>query len=742
MKEQDRTFRKRSKLLRFGLLVGMSSLVLRLFYVQVAEANSLSDKAQDWIKTEKDVVGTRGAIYDRNGQKLAFTGVAYDINVDVSTFRQANAKDKGDTPEEYAKFLAPLLGMTEQEVLGYIANTDPKVQGVGLGPKGKKVDASIAEKLDAAHKEKKYKGITANRVDIRRYPNGALASHVLGFYGISGTSDTETGLAGVESVYDKELTGVPGHVEYFTDRDGYQLPNYEPKVTKQPTDGKDIVLTIDGTIQHFVEDELDNIVQKYAPKHATIIVADPNNGEILALGNRPTFKPAEYATSDKEALWNNWALRSFEPGSTFKTFVMTGALAEHKLDLSETFQSGSITVDGMTVRDWNGTGFGNITFREGVYNSSNVGFVKIGQKLGKESLYNYLYQFGFDKPTGIDLPGEENSSLFDPKKMSDIDLASTSFGQGVSVTPMQQVAAMMAVCNGGKVFQPHVVKEFRDQKSGATVQEVQPKVAHEVANPEVFQTVRQVLEETVLADANKTDYIKGYHVAGKTGTAQVPKEKGAGYDDSKYRLSFTGFAPANNPRLLIYVDVDQATRNAPLQFGSIVAAPSGKVVLEEALRYLQVPIDPNDNTVPDKNAKPGDAAASTKPAEPKTFVKVPDLIGTTKDQANELTKQNGLKIQGVGDGPKVTGQWPDITYGQIPEGTEVKVYFGPEGSKDGKVKMPDLRGLSMREAMETLSLLQLQMEPSGSGYVTKQATAPGTMVPFGTTVKLDFSPQS
>jgi cell division protein FtsI/penicillin-binding protein 2 len=739
MNQQERTFRKRSKLLRFGLLVGMSSLVLRLFYVQAVEAKSLSEDAQKWIKTEKDIVGTRGAIYDRNGQKLAFTGVAYDINVDLDAFRPSKGKTKVDTPEEYAKFLSPLLGTTETELLGYMKVDDAKIHGVGLGPKGRKVDASVFEKIEAAHKDDKYLGITANRVDIRRYPSGVTAAHVLGFYGVSGDSNTESGLAGVEAVYDKQLTGEPGHMEYFTDRQGYPLPNYEAKVTKQPTDGKDVVLTIDGTIQHFVEDELDKIVQKYAPKHATIIVADPNNGEILGMGNRPTFKPAEYATADQEALWNNWALRSFEPGSTFKTFVLTGALAENKLDLSEQFQSGAITVDGMTVRDWNGKGFGTITYREGVYNSSNVGFVKIGQKLGKDSLFNYLYQFGFNKPTGIDLPGEENASLFDPKKMSDIDLASTSFGQGVSVTPIQQVAGMIAVSNGGKVYQPHVVKEFRDQKTGQTVEEVKPKVLREVANPEVFKTVRQVLEETVLADANKIDYIRGYHVAGKTGTAQVPKPNG-GYEDDKYRLSFTGFAPANNPKVLIYVSVDQPSRNAPLQFGSTVAAPSAKIVLEQTLRYLQVPIDPNDNTVKEKNAKPEDAAA--KPAEPKTFVKVPDLIGATKDQANELTKQNGLSLQAVGDGPKVTGQWPDIAYGQVPEGTEVKVYFGPEGSKDGKVKMPDLRGLSMREAMETMTLLQLQMEPTGSGYVTKQGTAPGTMVPFGTSVKLDFSPQS
>jgi cell division protein FtsI/penicillin-binding protein 2 len=742
----DRVFKKRVKLLRFALFLSLLSLVLRLMYIQVAQADELSKKAQDWIVAEEKIPGTRGTIYDRDGNKLAFTGVAYEISVSVD---RETMSEWGETPDMYAQFLAPLVGMTEAEILEKI---DPKQyeslpekdrpKAVGIGPKGMKVDSSVHEKIEEMHAQGKMKGIATFRKDIRRYPNGSFAAHVLGYIGINDKSSLETGLAGVEAVYDEKLAGKPGTKVYYTDRDGNPLPNYEPEILRPAVDGQDLVLTIDSTIQHYVEEELDNIVNKYAPKHASIIVADPNNGEILALGNRPHYNPAEYAKSEPESLWNNWALRSFEPGSTFKTFVLAAALAEHKLDLNETFQSGSIEVDGERISDWNRVGWGTITYREGVYNSSNVGFVKIGQKLGKEKLYDYLYDFGFDKLTGIDLPGEEQSTLFRVKDMRDSDLASTSFGQGVSVTPIQQVAAMMAIANGGKVYQPHLVKEFRDQKTGETIQEVKPKVLSEVANEEVMSTVRDVLEEAVARDELGHGYIKGYHVAGKTGTAEVPKPDRTGYLPNKYRLSFIGFAPADKPRFLIYVTVDQPTQNITMQYGSYIAEPSAKAVLENALRYYQIPADPNDPGFGKQKQEGQGQQKETKQEAPKTFVDVPDFVGATKEGAAKIAEQHKLKIQITGEGPKVTGQWPDAGRGQVPEGAEVKLYFGPEGSAEGKVKMPDLKGMSLREAMETLALLQLDIDPTGSGYVTKQEVPPGTLVPFGTPVKITLSPQS
>lgn len=736
-KPQDHTFRFRSRLLRLSLMILLFLLVGRLTYIQVVQADFLEESAQNWIKVSKEVNGTRGTIYDSNGKKLVFTGVAYDINIDLARLRAEDAKEKGDTPEEYARFLAPLIGATEQEIRQRIddALDDPKTKGIYLGEKGQKVEAEVHDKIKAMHDEDRYEGITTIRTEVRRYPNGTFASSILGYYGHDDAAKKESGRAGLEYVYNDVLAGKPGFVEYYTDLAGNPLPNYKPDLKVPAVDGQDIVLTIDENIQHFVEDELNHIVDKYGPKHASIIVADPNNGEILAMGSRPNYDPNEFAKADSEALWNNWNLRAFEPGSTFKVFVMAAALAENKLDLEETFQSGRINVGGDVVRDWNeGKGFGTISYREGVYNSSNVGFVKIGQKLGKDKLYEHIYNFGFNKPTGIDLPGEEAGLLFEPAKMREIDLASTSFGQGISVTPIQQVAAMTAVANGGKVYQPHLVKELRDH-DGDTVKEIEPKVLYEIGNPEVMSTVRDVMEETVLADKVKTNVIKGYHVAGKTGTAQVMKP-GGGYEDDKYRLSFIGFAPADKPRILVYVTVDQPTRNAPLQFGSLVAAPSAKVVMEQSLRYLQVPIDQEDG------AGQAEAGASGEPAAPVTYVKVPDFIGGTADSVQKVAEAQGLKIETVGDGPRVTGQWPDTTYGQVPQGSEIKLYFGPEGSGDGKVKVPDLRGLSLREAMETLALLHLQVDLTGSGYVAKQGTPPGTLVPYGTSVTLELAPQS
>ena len=742
-------FRKRSRLIRAFLLFCLLMLILRLTYIQVAQAHSLSDEAQKWVQVDRQIQGTRGTIYDRNNEKLAFTGVAYDINIDLDVFRAKDAQKNGDTPEEYARFLAPLLGENEQKLIQYMDFSNPDRRGAMLGPKGRKVDSSVNDKIEEMHKQERFKGITTIRTDIRQYPNGQFASHVLGYFGMD-SKGNETGLGGVEFSYNDTLAGKPGRALYYTDKQGNPLPMYQPEVKVPPVNGQDVVLTIDKSIQHYVEEELDSIVAKYKPKHASIIVADPNTGEILGMGNRPSFNPNTYAqTENPDALWENWALSGFEPGSTFKVFVLTGALAEHKLDLSETYQSGSIVVDGERMSDWNGTGWGQITYREGVYVSSNVGFIKIGQKLGKDALFQYINSFGFNNKTGIDLPNEGDSYLFNPAKMREVDLASTSFGQGISVTPIQQLAGLFAVANGGKVYQPHVVKEFRNPENGATVKEVKPKVLSTVANEETLSTVRQVLEETVNSEKDKptSAYIKGYHVAGKTGTAQIPK-KGGGYEDDKYRLSFMGFAPKDNPRVAIYVTVDQvAPGTAPLQFGSLVAEPAAKNVLEKTLRYMQVPIDPADG-VTANDAKDANAPAqpqqgqAAKPAEPQTFVKVPDFIGTTPDQAKQLAQQGQLKLQSVGDGPKATSQWPDPSYGQVPAGTEVKLYFGPEGSKEGKVKVPDLRGLSMREAMETLALLQLEIEPKGFGYVSKQETPPGTLVPFGTKIKLEFAPQS
>ncbi len=734
-------FKKRVRLLRFGLFAGMLTLAFRLMYIQVAQADDLSQRAEDWIQSTEKVPGLRGTIYDRDGNKLALTGVAYEISVSVNTKTMTEWEE---TPEMYAQFLSPLVGMTEAELMEYIdpaKHAAEKTAAVGIGPKGMKVDSSVHDAIEEMHKQKKMRGISTIRKDIRRYPNGNFASHVLGYFGVNEEARQETGLAGVESFYNEYLTGKAGERVFYTDRDGNPLPSYQPEITKQAVDGEDLVLTIDSMIQHFVEEELDNIVTKYKPKHASIIVADPNNGEILALGNRPTYNPAEYAKAEPESLWNNWALRAFEPGSTFKSFVLTAALAEHKLDLNEKFQSGSILVGGEKFSDWNKIGWGEIDYRKGVYVSSNVGFVKIGQKLGKEALYRYLYDFGFDKKTGIDLPGEEQSTLFNVEKMRDVDLASTSFGQGVSVTPMQQVAAMMAIANGGKVYQPHVVKEFRDQKTGATTREVKPNVLTEVASEETISTVRDVMEETIANEEQSHGYIKGYHVAGKTGTAEVPDPKG-GYSSDAYRLSFIGFAPKEKPKFLVYVTVDQPSQNAPLMYGSYIAEPSGKVVLENALRYYQVPADLSDQG-PGKQADPSKVQQELKQTEaPKAFVDVPDFVGSTAEGAAKTAEKYKLKLDGVGDGAKVTGQWPEAGSGQVPVGAVVKLYYGSEDSAQGKVKMPDLKGKSLREAIETLSLLQLKIDPTGFGYVTKQEVAPGTLVPFGTAVKITLSPQS
>jgi cell division protein FtsI/penicillin-binding protein 2 len=574
------------------------------------------------------------------------------------------------------------------------------------------VPADVAEKVEKLN----LKGIFLTKTTTRLYPNNSLAAHLLGFVNAEGK-----GGAGVELQYDEVLRGKDGKRRYLKDVHGNPLP-YEEEQTVPAVDGKDVWLTIDETIQHYAEDALDDLVKKYEPQSASIVVADPNTGEILALANRPTYNPNKYGEATEKALYNNRAVNaSFEPGSTFKIVTMTAALAEKKVDLNEKFQSGTIKVMGTPIHDWNDIGWGSITFRQGMEHSSNVGMVVLGQRLGKEKLFDYIYRFGFNQKTGVDLPGEGIPQLFDPKRMSDLDLAVTSFGQGNAVTPMQQVAAVSAVANGGKVVRPFVMKEIRDPKTQATLKEQKQQVISEVATPEVMATMRDIMEGVVNSDETKAGYIEGYRIAGKTGTAQIPKNTG-GYEKDRYVGSFIGFAPADKPKVLVYVTVD--TPKTDLQFGNIVATPFAKEVFANVLPYIGFQV---------KDSKP----VQVNPNNLYRYTNVPNWIGMNRNQALQAANANQVNIHFVGTGDKVTGQWPNPG-SKIPVGSNVIVITGGGKDGNGNVQVPDLTGKSMKEAIEILSLLDLGADTTGDGYVIKQEQNAGSFVPAGTKIKLTF----
>jgi stage V sporulation protein D (sporulation-specific penicillin-binding protein) len=705
---------RRTGKLRFVLFLLMALLILRLTYLQVFQGKALADKAEAVWQEIETIPAVRGTIYDRNGNKLAYTTVAYTVSADLNQMREAHKKDpsKGN-PEDYARQLAPLLDMPESQIYKILTSTD----GVGFDLK-QQVDEATKEKIENL----KLPGIFFTRTSKRVYPNNELAAHVLGYV----FDDGKQG-AGIEGEYNKYLRGTDGKTTYLKDSKGNPLP-YDHRQTIPAKNGNDVYLTIDETLQYFAESALDHMYQKYHPKTASIVVADPNTGEILALANRPTYNPNKFNEYPQEVLDNNWAVNaSFEPGSTFKIVTLTAALTEKKARLDETFPSGSITVMNKQIHDWNYEGWGTITFREGVVHSSNVGFVILGQRLGKKLLYDYIYKFGFDTKTGIDLPGEGDSLLFNVDKMTDLDLAVTSFGQGVSVTPMQQVSAVTAVANGGKVMRPYLLKEVREPNGGPTVFENKPLVRSEVSNPDVMAQVRSAMEDVVKDDESKAAYVPGYHIAGKTGTAQIPKP-GGGYYPDRYITSFIGFAPADKPKLLVYVTADYP-RDA-VQFGNVVASPVAKEFFQNALPYLGIAPD-SDGKKQEKNKD--DQAVS--------YVEVPDFTNLTKEQAEDLAKKTKLNLQVLGNDAKVTNQWP-APGSKVVSGSSEMVLLGRATGKDGTVPVPDLSGKSVRDVAEILTFLGLSFEPSGSGYAVSQDKPPGTGVPPGTKIKVTFAPQS
>ncbi|MDI3327474.1 MAG: penicillin-binding transpeptidase domain-containing protein [Alicyclobacillaceae bacterium] len=692
-------------------------ITLRLGWMQVVDVPVWSRMAENSWVAEHDLPARRGTILDRNGRVLAQTVTAFNI---VLHTRPGNFPKVPVFTDEAAVKLAPLVHMTPDEIRKAAAGGGEWAE---LRPGGLRIDEDTAQKI----RELQLPGVFLTETTKRVYPSGTAAAHVVGFV----NAETGQGQAGVELQFNDVLSGQPGHARYLKDPEGTPLPFGEQQI-KPAVDGKNVVLTIDGTIQSIVERELDRLVAETRPKSATAIVADPHTGEILAMANRPTYDPNAYWTSTSAVLDRNIAISDpFEPGSTFKIVTLVAALAEHKIRLDETFSSGQIVVQGIPIHDWNYQGFGTITFKKAVAVSSNVGFVIMGQRLGAEKLYQYIYQFGFNSRTGIDLPGESGAQLFDPAVIRPIDLATTSFGQGIAVTPIQQVAAVMAVANGGKLVRPHVLKEIVDPQTGQVVQQTGVQVIRDrVAPPEVLSTVRQVLEDDVREDKAKAAYLPGYHVAGKTGTAQIPRPDHRGYYSDRYRTSFIGFAPANDPKVVVYV-----TAEAPqgvVQFGNTVASPVAKRILEQVLPYLQVAPDASD--MPKEPAKP--EAGQSSQDRPAT---VPAVEGHDSGTAVEEIRSAGLRGQVTGKPGPVRRQWPAAGVSS-PKGGPVVLLTPPRD--DGKIVVPDLRGLSMRDVADLCAVLGLQLRSSGDGWAVDQDVRPGQLVPPGSVLHVKFGGES
>ena len=629
----------------FAALLVMTLVFLALFgrlaYVQLIQGDWLVERAQDLWTRNIPFEPQRGRIVDRNGDVLV-------DNVSAPSVMAIPAQIKN--PAETARTLARLLQASEQEIYRKITKREMIVR---LSPEGRKISEELARKIQGL----RLPGIVVVEDSKRHYPHGSLAAHLLGFTGID-----NQGLSGIELVYDEQLSGTPGYVSFSANAKGEKLPGGNDRYTP-PRDGMELMLTVDRTIQSVLERELDQAMAQYQPENALAIAMDPRTGEILGMSSRPTFRPDRYQDTDPQIYNRNLPIwKTYEPGSTFKIITLAAALEENKVDLKDGFfDPGYAEVGGARLRCWRSGGHGSQTYLEVVENSCNPGFVSLGQRLGKDTLFRYIRQFGFGRKTGIDLSGEARGILFAPDRIGPVELATTSFGQGVSVTPIQQVGAVSAAINGGKLMEPHLAKGWIDPKTGKVVKEIPPRMKRRVISEETSREVRRALESVVARGTGRKAFIDGYRVGGKTGTAQKVGPNGR-YLPNNHIVSFIGFAPADDPRIVVYVAVDNPKG---VQFGGVVAAPIVRNILDDSLRYLGV-----------KKRKDQIPPESVPTEEP--YVTVPDLVGEHVDEIRTSLFSEPLEV--VGKGKVVINQLPKPGQ-RVKKGTPIRIYLGDKTTK-------------------------------------------------------------
>ena len=631
---KDKQFR--IKIILISVFIIFLIILFRIFYIQVFSYNKLNKLATSLWQRNLPITADRGRILDRNGKVLA---------TNITTTTLYVVPNQIINKEDTAKKLADILKANYDDILKHL---NKRTSLEKINPEGRQLDSETADKINNLNID----GLYLMKESKRYYPYEDVLSHVLGYVGID-----NQGLSGLELKYDEYLTGKDGSIKYTSDGKGNRLNNLE--IYEQAQNGMDITLTIDIDIQLALEKELANADAKYNPEQALSVVMDPNTGEILAMGSRPTFDSNNYKNYDLEIINRNlpiWA--TYEPGSTFKIITLAASLEEQTINLfTDTFyDGGSINVEGARIKCWKAGGHGAETFLQVVENSCNPGFVVMGQKLGTERLYKYIKNFGFTEKTGIDLNGEASGIMFDLKDIGPVEQATISFGQGISVTPIQQVTGVSAAINGGKLYKPYVVKYITEPETNDIMYENNPVLVRQVISEETSKMVRFTLESVVSSGTGKNAYIENYRVGGKTGTAQ--KVNNGTYMTGNYIVSFMGFIPADKPEYVVYVAIDNP--KGITQYGGTVSAPIAKNIMKNIISIK--------NLQPAKEVTPREYTwLDTK------YVKAPNVLNMTKKEASSILK--GFKIEYSGNGDKIIYQdpKPDI---YIKENSTIKVMLG------------------------------------------------------------------
>lgn len=611
---------ERIKITFLVMLILFIFIILRVFYIQVFDYKKLNEYASDLWSRDLPIEANRGLILDRNGVVLAD-----NLTTTSLVLIPNQIKEKEKATEELSK----ILNVSYDEMQKHVYK---KTSIERVHPEGRRLSYDIAEKISNL----KLDGVYLVKEAKRYYPYGNLLSHSLGYVGID-----NQGLSGLELEYDEYLTGKSGAIKYFSDAKGNKLNVSDVYV--EPQDGMNLYLTIDINIQKSIERELDNIVDMFSPDMALAVVMNPKTGEILGMGSRPDYNPNTYQKYSQDVLSRNlpvWS--SYEPGSTFKIITMATSVEEKIIDIENDhfYDSGSVNVDGSVLKCWKAGGHGDQTFLQVLQNSCNPGFVKLGQMLGKERLFSYIKKFGFGEKTGVDLNGEGQGILFPLERVGNVELSTTAFGQGVSVTPIQQVTAVSAVVNGGYLYKPYIVKSIAEKETNTIIQETSKTLVRKVISSETSAIMRHALESVVAKGGGKAAYIEGYRIGGKTGTAQ--KVKDGRYMVGNYIMSFMSIVPSNDPEAVFYLAIDNPKNTALLS--SYTTTPIARRVLLDIIDALDI-----------KEQKEG----MEKDLEwtDKIMYQVPNVIGKSVKEAKKLL--SNFTIEYTGTGETVISQSPD-----------------------------------------------------------------------------------
>ncbi|HEX8143106.1 MAG TPA: penicillin-binding protein [Pyrinomonadaceae bacterium] len=672
--------RRRVFVIAFMLVFWMLAIAVRIVYLQTAGHEWLRERARMQQQDSIETSPVRGLVLDREGRELArsvdtesFFAVPYEIS----------------DPAGIAARLAPLVGVDAGTLAARLREAkEAKRKFVWIA---RKLDQEQAEKINAL----KLEGLHSIKEPKRRYPNGQLAAHVLGFVGLD-----EVGLGGVEQVYDERVRGEAGRVLVETDAHRRAYASFETGARP----GQSVVLTVDQVIQYRTEQALAGAVERSRAKSGTAIVLDPHTGEILALANAPTFDPNDARSAPAEARVNQALQNIYEPGSTFKIIAYSAAIEKGLVRPEDHIdcQMGSITVAGRLVHDHHP--FGSLTIAEALAKSSNVAAIKLGLRVGDDGIYDMMKRFGFGSRTGVELPGETAGLVRAVARWQPSSIGSIAIGQEVGVTPLQMAAAFGTLANDGVRIQPHLVREIRDT-DGAIVFQANPE-QRRVVSAETARVLRGMLEGVTLNGTAKRAQLNGYTAAGKTGTAQKIDPATKAYSQTKFIGSFVGFAPVENPAVVIIVVMDEPVG---AYHGGDVAAPVFREIAEQILPALSIAPDTDLNVAPGNDLMARSERSAAALAEVR----------------QEIERENATRRATL----------PQVAVVDTQRGMSQVVYAA---STRRAVLMPDLRGHSVRDAARICAQLGLQLEARGEGRAVQQSPAAGAEVESGQVVRIDF----